>query len=244
MREEDIVILEEAIRNSAGGEDFDEMLLRATKKHLPRKYHVQFSVLLEDVLREADERGASNRSAAQALVQRPARPLKKQDIADEVLARHLGPQPSPAREEPPAPRIAAPEATAIRTPVPAPLKEEPAPAGAMTADAVGEPAGVPVEKLPEEQKILDLGGTSPDSLSPEMQEKLRKLVKAQKRRKDWEEGASDEKPDPGLFFKGQQRAPPFVPLGRPPKKDEKTDEKPAPAEKPAVEGEEEDLDGK
>jgi len=96
-----------------------------------------------------------------------------------------------------------------------------------------------VEKLPEEQKILDLGGTHPESLSPEIQDKLRKLVKAQKAKKAWEEGAPEEEPEPGLFFKGQQRAPPFVPLSKPAKKEE---DKTAPAgTKPELE-DEEDLE--
>jgi hypothetical protein len=240
MREEDRVILEEAIRNSAGGDDFDEMLLRATKKHLPRKYHRQFSVFLEEILGQADELGVSNRLAAQSILKRLAPPEKPADPLEDVLARHVA--------RPPA--APAPEAKAVIAPAVAPAEKAPLPEpGALKSagekdgheEAVDETGDGAMEKLPEEQKILDLGGTSPDSLSPEMKEKLRKLVKAQKRKQAWEDGTSTDEPEPGLFFKGQQRAPPFVPLGRPVKNDEKKAES---AEKPAAAGEEEDLEDK
>jgi hypothetical protein len=259
MREEDQEILEEALRNSGGGEDFDEMLLRATKKHLPRKYHRQFSVMLEEILKEADELGVSNRSAAQSLARKlgpspfvPGRPApvppvpvaqpapeRKPDPAVDILSRHLHQAPAPANNETANLRVA---------PIaPLPEKEEkkepdgdrPVAEAPAQEEAGAEPSGGSVEKLPEEQKILDLGGTSPDSLPPELKDKLRKLVKAQKRRQAWEEGAPEEEPAPGLFFKGQQRAPPFVPLSRPVNKEE---DKTAPAGKKPEGEDEEDLE--
>ena len=68
MRAEDIEIIEEAVHNSDKGADFDEMLLRATKKHLPRKYHKHISVILEEIISEADDKGLTNRQAAVSLL--------------------------------------------------------------------------------------------------------------------------------------------------------------------------------
>jgi hypothetical protein len=134
-------------------------------------------------------------------------------------------------------------APAEKAPGPEPGARKTAAENDGSEGAVDEPGKGAVEKLPEEQKILDLGGTSPDSLSPEMKEKLRKLVKAQKPRQALEEGPSTDEPEQGLFFKGQQRAPPFVPLGRPVKTG---DRKAEGAEKPgtAEDDDEEDLEGK
>jgi len=259
MREEDREILDEAIRNSAGGDDFDEMLLRATKKHLPRKYHRQFSVILEEILALADDLGTSNRSAALSLARKPAEAPaapakqvpapprlpapeiagKKADPTDDLIARHLNLPKAPANADAAGDRNAAavpqPEMpVALTTEADKPALDEPG-----KAEDGGKPAEGSVEKLPEEHKIVDLGGTSPDSLPPELKDKLRKLVKAQKRKQAWEEGAPEEEPAPGIFFKGQQRAPPFVPLTKPAPKPEA---KNGPAEKKPVGEDEEDLD--
>ncbi len=260
MREEDREILEEAIRNSAGGEDFDEMLLRSTKKHLPRKYHRQFSVLLDEVLKVADELGVSNRSAAQSIAKTPALlspagarpfgiepmpvapapPARMADPTDEIISRHPNQPLAPPRADAAGERKAAPIMQPDRPAGPPPGGERPVqgmPEGTGNASVPSEGS---VEKLPEEQKIVDLGGTSPDSLPPELQDKLRKLVKAQKRKQAWEEGAPEEEPAPGLFFKGQQRAPPFVPLTKPAPKP-KTEA--GQAEKGPEGADDEDLDG-
>jgi|GEM_PF-1909316 len=230
MRETDREILEEAIRNSGMGEDFDEMLLRAIKRQLPRSYHRQFSVILGEIIEEADALGTGNRAAAQSL-------LRKGAAVTDAPGRPLPAPPAslpPIEVAQPGPVTGRPAAVAPPATAPAPTAE---PAGSETT---GEPSGGSVERLPEEQRILDLGGTSPESLSPEMRDKLSKLVKAQKRRQEWQEDQSAEEPDPGLFFKGQQRVPPtFVPLGKPPKK-----ERPDTGTEGKGEGteEEEDLD--
>jgi len=240
MREEDREIVEEAIRKSGGGEDFDEMLLRATKKHLPRNYHRQFGLMLEEILKEADGLGVSNRIAAQSLMKKLGSAPKVTDAAEDVLVRILERPPAPTKAETAGPRGAAPAPTPIMEPLPEPTA---GPSVAGTGDGEGTKEAPPegsVEKLPEEQKILDLGGTHPESLSPEIKDKLRKLVKAQKAKKAWEEGAPEEEPAPGLFFKGQQRAPPFVPLSKPAKKEE---DRMAPAGKSPVAEDEEDLEG-
>ena len=259
MRDEDQEILEEAIRNSMGGEDFDEMLLRATKMHLPRMYHRHFSVMLEEILTVADELGVSNRSAAQSLAKRPASaPLlpasrapvppkpsalapaeKPADPTDDIIARHLNQSPAAPKAEISGGQGIAPAPPREKVSDPEPKTEKPKSGEPMEEDAVLGPSQGSVEKLPEEQKILDLGGTSPESLPPELKDKLRKLVKAQKRKQDWEEGAPEEEPAPGLFFKGQQRAPPFVPLTKPVKKEETTA---APAGKKPEGEDEEDLE--
>jgi hypothetical protein len=250
MREEDREILEEAVNRSAGGEDFDEMLLRATKKHLPMKYLKHFHLMLEEVLKEADERGVTNRQAAQGIIRRlpapenpPPAPAERHpapapagDQTEQIIARHLRQQ-SPPRERAPGPDepgngegLYAPshgdgpagpkEKEGSDGP-----KEKEGPAGHKKKEGPGEQKDGEgqedsVEKLPETQKIVDLGGTHPESLPPELQDKLKKLVKAQKKKQAWEEGAPADEPEPGLFFKGRERAPPVVPLKRPEKKPE------------------------
>jgi hypothetical protein len=263
MRDEDREILEEAIRNSAAGEDFDEMLLRTTKKHLPRKYHRQFTVLLEEILNEAEERCLSNRQAAQNMlkavvagksVQRPqhapapppmaevlepseernATPVRA-DATEQIIAKHLHqarPLDREEHEKQPAgtdSTIKPPEHANVGTEADAELEVE-GPEG---------PEG-PVEKLPQTEKIVDLGGTHPESLPPELRDKLKKLVKAQKKKQAWDEKAADEEVEPGLFFKGQQRAPPIVPLRKPERKDEAAAHPPGGKNK---DDEEEDLEG-
>ena len=253
MRDEDQEILEEAIRNSAAGEDFDEMLLRATKKHLPRRYHKQFTVILEEVVMEADERCLSNRQAAQNLLKGCASketqkrtghaglppvisgPLASTgeprptpvgaDFPEDMLMKHLhqselGARPEPGTQTmPPAER---------KHPVEAPQIKKGA-----SGDAAGPPENAeraggaektegPVEMLPETEKIVDLGGTHPESLPPELKDKLKKLVKAQKKKQSWDEKPAEEDAVPGLFFKGQQRAPPVISPRKPVRTEEAT----------------------
>jgi len=241
MREEDREILQEAVNRSAGGDDFDEMLLRATKKHLPRVYNKRFAAVLEEILNEADERGLSNRQAALSLL-KTAGPMIPVPERPPILRPPAAfPAVATSRVAPPVPAEEPPSGTIPDELRPKPEASSVAPEAAPPAIAPGEEeAGGTddsVEKLPETSKIVDLGGTRPESLPPELQDKLKKLVKAQKKRQAWEEGAPDEETEPGLFFKGAQRAPPIVPLKRPDKKPEDAGSGPT-----AGDTEEEDLE--
>lgn len=240
MREEHREILEEAVRASACGEDFDEMLLRAAKKHLPRRYNVHFTTMLDEVLRVADETGLTNRQAAQAL-------LKDMRAPAEAEVRPLYPTISPVPPAPPhrtitGPPREVPEAiplpmsaeTPIRTGTPV-RKDGPMRTGEPVR-APDQHAAVPkvVRKLapvPEEEKgagpdaplepdsdaegkkILDLLGAHPETFSTDMREKLKKVVKVEKKKAEWPE-AADGEPDPTVWFKGSQRCPPAAPPKR------------------------------
>ena len=240
MREEHREILEEAVRTSAGGEDFDEMLLRAAKKHLPRRYNVHFTTMLDEVLRVADETGLTNRQAAQALLKEmrtpagtEARPLYP-TIAQVPQAPLHRTAPAPSREVPEAIPLPIKAGTPLRTGTPVRKDgqmrtEEPVMAPdqhAAVQKVVRKLASAPEEEgkrdldAPLEQdsdaegkRILDLLGAHPETFSTDVREKLKKVVKVEKKKAEWPE-APDGEPDPTIWFKGSQPCPPPAPPRR------------------------------
>lgn len=204
MRQQYREILEEAVAASASREDFDEMLLRATKRHLPVRYHSHFISMLGEILDRAEKREMTNRQAAREILSEMEGPA---DQHDPQRAQSPAPAPlTPARNVPAAETL----------PVPPGEEGKPAPGPPVPARK-GEDADVPAGTPPPEEcanaaeapKILDLGGVRPDTLSPQMRDKLSKLVKAKKPKAEWEDASAGEV-DPGLFFKGHQRCPPQV----------------------------------
>lgn len=229
MREEYREILEDAVMDSMGGEDFDEMLLRAAKKHLPQRYNKHFSAMLDEVLAEAGNKGITNRQAAQSIlrnlkapeVQAP-RPVK----LPEALPPPSPPAPAASLREEPATTLVAPRTGAGASKAPAqprpppqqtqpPRPEKAPPAGAQPPVEVA----LEYEGVKEMPKILDLAGAHPETLPPDVKDKLTKLVKVQKKKSDWSEGP-EEGPDPTMFFKGSQRVPPVVQAREPEVEDE------------------------
>jgi hypothetical protein len=196
MREQYREILEEAVAASANREDFDEMLLRVTKKHLPVRYQTHFIAMLEDILKEAENKGVTNRQAAL-----------------EILKETLPVTPK---------EVKGPAAVSA-----VPPKEKEAPDSALPA-----PAPSPQDSAaPEAPKILDLGGMRPETLPPEVKDKLSKMVKVQKKKAEWDDDSGGEV-DPVLFFKGSQRCPPPVPAGKPKKGAGEKDENEIPEKEP------------
>jgi hypothetical protein len=173
MREQYLEILEEAVAASANREDFDEILLRVTKRHLPVKYHTHFIAMLDEILKEAEEKGMTNRQAAM-----------------EILKETIPVRPKEDRRPAVAPAVIPIEKEAAGMVAP-----EPSPGDAPAPDA---------------PKILDLGGARPETLPPEVKDKLTKIVKARKQKAEWSDDSGEEV-DPHLFFKGSQRCPPHVP---------------------------------
>jgi hypothetical protein len=208
MREQYREILEDAIASSQNREDFDEMLLRSTKKQLPMKYHTHFLAMIEEVLKEAESRGMTNRQAAQQIlngmkdrtpppVVAPPEALPRQPVS-------AGParQPSVLEAVPVMPKgdkrpadVASEPPRQIRPDMDNEPEDGP-------SSGEGEPADAP--------KILDLGGVHPETLPPEVKDKLSKMVKVEKQKAEWGE-APDEAPAPGIFFKGSQRCAPDAP---------------------------------
>jgi len=216
MREEYREILEDAVMDSMGGEDFDEMLLRAAKKHLPLKYNKHFSAMLDEVLAEAGNKGITNRQAAQALLRnlkapeaQAPRPVK----LPEALPVPSSPATTAYIREVPVVQPAAPRPGGVTTQphaqpprLPQPPRPEKAPAPGAPPPTKGLERDECVKEMP---KILDLAGAHPETLPPEVKDKLTKLVKVQKKKAEWSEGP-EEGPDPTMFFKGSQRVPPVV----------------------------------
>jgi hypothetical protein len=244
MRKEHREILEEAVRASAGGEDFDEMLLRAAKKQLPRRYNVHFTAMLDEVLTVADETGLTNRQAAQALLKELKTPAGTEAGPSHTSATPVRPAlyrrtaASPPREVPEAillpMNVEAPVKTGMPVKKEAPMSTtEPvrppdqhaavprvvrklatAPEG---EEGNGPQATLEVDSDAEGKNILDLLGAHPETFSTDVREKLKKVVKVEKKKAEWPE-AADERPDPAIWFKGSQRVPPPAPLKRPEKK--------------------------
>ncbi|MGQ9582161.1 MAG: hypothetical protein ACUVV6_01435 [Thermoplasmatota archaeon] len=212
IRKEDVELVEEALGASGAGEDFDEILLRTVKRHLPASYHRRFAGLMEEILQIAGKMGSTNRQAARELVTE-ARAATPSDA-------ERGAPGEPILQEPLTPAGAGP-AAALAEPGSAgsgPVEGGPqAEAGAGSGETGAEgPVKTESEALPAVESILDLGGTAPESLPPEMKDKLRRVVKVQKPKPDWEEGPQEEL-DPTIWFKGSQRAPAQLPLAPPPK---------------------------
>jgi len=254
MRAEDIEIIEEAVRNSDKGADFDEMLLRATKKHLPRKYHKHVSVILEEIISEADDKGLTNRQAAVSLL-RMARGLPGAipSIPPPEPEHVAKPQPAAAKGTVQVAVSAPPQTPMVQS---YPLqKHDTKPSGPASSfekgledeiDAeierakkvatvkprsAGEEKGTEEaleireageEKLPEVDNILDLSGSHPEELPPEMREKLKKVVRVQKKQVPPEE-EGDEELDPHVWFRGSR---PAVPLAPPKEPEEGEEEEP------------------
>ena len=242
MREEHRDILEEAIRTSAGGADFDEMLLRAAKKHLPRRYNVHFTAMLDEVLTVADETGLTNRQAAQALLKELKAPAGTEEGPSSTSATpvrpalYRRPAASSPREVPEAILLPmkgeapiklgmlvkkeAPMSTA--EPVRAPDQHAAVPkvvrklAAAREEEKTGPDATLEVDSDAEGKNILDLLGAHPETFSTDMREKLKNVVKVERKKAEWPE-AAEEPPDPAIFFKGSQRVPPPAPHRRPEK---------------------------
>jgi len=224
MREQYRDILEDALAASANREDFDEMLLRATKRHLPVKYHSHFISMLEEILAEAERKGLTNRQSARAIVDGMSIPTTTTE---------------PVRHAPPLQKkvvVGPTRRVPVAETIPVPPKEVRAHAehkdekAMVLVDADSEPPGD--ASGPDAPKILDLGGVRPDTLSPEIKDKLSKLVKARKQKADWEDG-SGEQVDNGLFFRGTQRCPPQVLTKKPDKvagSKEEAERTPAPAD--------------
>jgi len=258
MRSEDLEIIEEALRNSTQGADFDEMLLRAVKKHLPRKYHKHFSIILEEIVNEADEKGISNRQAAASLVRIahgqpgaiPSIPPPEPEIpetghapasvpraqAQKAAAQHqatvCAPPQTPIVQAYSVQRTAAKKAipaegsieSDVEAEFDATRKAENAPAALVDGRAGGkhmkgasdsadeasnEDTGEGEENIPEVAKIVDLSGSHPEALPPELREKLKKVVKVQKKQLPSEEAGTEEDLDPHVWFRGNR---PAIPL--------------------------------
>jgi len=206
MRHQYRDILEEAVAASANREDFDEMLLRATKRHLPVRYHSHFISMLEEILALAEKMEMTNRQAARAI-------LESMDVppASKEPARHQPADPKGA--------VAVPAATAQPTAKILAVSKE-VKVVVAPSNANGSVQGVasspqPADSgPPEASKILDLGGVRPDTLSQEVRNKLSRMVKARKEKAEWD-GDSGDEADARLFFKGSQRCPPQIPSRNP-----------------------------
>jgi len=207
MREQYLEMLEEAVAASANREDFDEMLLRVTKRHLPVKYHTHFIAMLDEILKEAEEKGMTNRQAAMEILKGAKGPGTSHPAAHyETLLRK-------------APPSGHPDLPPVAQTIPARPKEDKRPAAATQAHPVENEAAAddghassPVdENAAEAPKILDLGGMKPETLPPEVKVKLTKIVKARKQKAEWDDDSGGDV-DPRIFFKGSQRCPPQIPV--------------------------------